>query len=140
MILGIETIKNFSVIEKALEIFSQEKLIVSLDMYQGKIFSNNKELKNENPLNIAKKLDELGINELILLDLFRVGQKMGGVPSLFHKIRQNFKGDILIGGGTKDITDLKRFKSENFSGVLIATALYDGTINIEEIKNLQKKY
>ncbi|MFX0104936.1 MAG: HisA/HisF-related TIM barrel protein, partial [Candidatus Hodarchaeota archaeon] len=76
-----------------------------------------------------------GIETIILLDLHRVGQKFGGIPPLYLDILRNFKGDVFVGGGIKDYRDLLNYKENNFSGVLIATALYDGTIKIERIKN-----
>ena len=105
-------------------------------MYKGKIISNLKELKNQNPLNLVKVLTKLDIKEIILLDLFRVGQKMGGIPPLYMKFRYQFKGDILIGGGVKEFNDLEMMRNNGFSGVLIATVLYDGSLNIDNLKHL----
>ncbi|MBA7635504.1 hypothetical protein ES703_43108 [subsurface metagenome] len=39
-----------------------------------------------------------------------------------------------MGGGIKNYTDILNIKEQNFSGVLIATALYDGTIEIENLR------
>ncbi|MFX1488341.1 MAG: HisA/HisF-related TIM barrel protein, partial [Promethearchaeota archaeon] len=74
------------------------------------------------------------IYEIILLDLFRVGQKLGGIPSSYIDLKEAFKGNIFVGGGIKDYQDLLLYKQTNFAGVLIATALYDGTINIEKVR------
>ncbi|MHA1491266.1 MAG: HisA/HisF-related TIM barrel protein [Promethearchaeota archaeon] len=135
LILGLETIKKYSVITKALKILSENKIIVSVDMYNGKIISNLKKMKPQDPLKVINTLKKLGIKELILLDLFRVGQKMGGIPPLYLKIREIFDGDILVGGGIKDLTDITLYKEKMFSGILIATALYDGTLNLKKLIN-----
>ena len=103
-------------------------------MYKGKIFSNNEKFSKKNPLSIITQLNELGVQELILLDLFRVGQKLGGIPPLFKEIQKNTSCSILIGGGIKDIKDLTDLNNNKFSGALIATALYDGTLKVEELK------
>ncbi len=34
-----------------------------------------------------------------------------------------------------EAVDILNYKNLNFAGVLIATALYDGTINIEKVSN-----
>jgi phosphoribosylformimino-5-aminoimidazole carboxamide ribotide isomerase len=135
LILGLETVNSFEVIKEGLKIFDQERIIVSIDMFKGKIKSYVKDLRKKSPLNIINKLEKFGIKELILLDLFRVGQKIGGIPSIYTKIRKIFDGNILVGGGIKDFNDLVYYKKNNFSGVLIATALYDGSINTEKLKN-----
>lgn len=136
LILGLETIKNFKVISQSLEILSINKIIVSIDMYKGEILSNAKDIKNQNPVDITKRIENLGIKSIILLDLFRVGQKIGGIPPLYLDILDNFNGDIFVGGGIKNFKNLLEYKEQNFSGVLIATALYDGTINIKKLRNL----
>ncbi len=134
LILGLETIKNLKAINKSIEFLGINKVIVSIDMYKGKILSNAKEFKNYPMLNVIEKIEMLGVKTLILLDLFRVGLKLGGVPQLYIDILQNFNGDIYVGGGIKNLNDILQYKEEGFSGVLIATALYDGTIEIEKLK------
>ncbi len=137
LILGLETINGYNVIKEGLKILEPDKLIVSIDMFKGEVISNVEELKDQNPLDIINKLEKYGIKEIILLDLFRVGQKIGGTPPLYIEIRERFKGDILVGGGIKSIKDLMKYNKNKFSGVLIATALYDGTIKAEEVKNFK---
>ena len=136
IIIGLETVKNLEVIREALSIVGRNKLILSIDMYKEKVISNAKGVKDKSPIEIAKIIEEIGVNELILLDLFRVGQKIGGIPKQYLKIQDIFGGNIFVGGGIKDYKDLIKYKKFNFAGVLIATALYDGTMNIEKVRNL----
>ena len=84
---------------------------------------------------IVRKIEDLGAINIILLDLFKVGQKIGGIPALYFKIRDVFNGEILVGGGIKNIQDIEEYKSNNFSGALIGTALHDGSIKIEELRS-----
>lgn len=136
LILGLESIDNFNLIKNGLEILGSDKIIVSIDMFKEKLVSNISEIKNKEPFKVINELEKLGVKELIVLDLFRVGQKLGGIPPVYLKIRHRFSGNILAGGGIRDLNDIKRYYKKKFSGVLIATALYDGTINIKKIKNL----
>ena len=137
LILGLETIQNCSVIGESLNLLGSNKVIVSIDMYNGKIISNIPALKNQNPIKLIDAIEHLGVKIVILLDLFRVGQKIGGIPPLYLEIRDRFEGDILVGGGIKNLEDVKRYKEENFSGILVATALYDGSLNIEDLKDFR---
>ena len=138
LILGLETLRDLKVITECLNLFDTNKIVVSVDMYNEVIQTNIKELKNQDILKVVRKIEDLGIVNIILLDLFKVGQKMGGISALYLKIREQFNGEILIGGGTKDLQDIKDYKSNNFSGVLIGTALHDGSIKIEELRNFLK--
>ena len=133
LIIGLETVESLEIIKRALSIMGKSKLVVSIDMYKEKVISNARGLRNKSIIEIIKKIEEIGIKELILLDLFRVGQKIGGIPQQFLEIQGSFKGSIYVGGGIKDYKDILNYKNLNFAGVLIATALYDGTIDIEEV-------
>ena len=139
LILGLETLKDLKVITKCLKLFNNNKIVVSIDMYNEVIQTNIKEIRNQDIFEIVRKIEDLGVVNIILLDLFKVGQKIGGIPALYLKIREDFNGKILVGGGIKDIQDIKKYKSSNFSGVLIGTALYDGSIKIEELRNFLKR-
>ncbi len=134
LILGLETIKNFKTISQSLQILNQNNIIISIDMYNGQILSNAKDIKTQSPIKLIKKFESLGIKKIILLDLFRVGQKIGGIPQLYLDILHNFNGDVYVGGGIKNYIDILNIREQNFSGVLIATALYDGTIEIENLR------
>ncbi|TFF93674.1 MAG: hypothetical protein EU543_03085, partial [Promethearchaeota archaeon] len=133
LIIGLETIKNLNTITKILNIVQKNRLLVSIDMFQEKIKAGNKDLNNSDPREIVTKLENLGISEIILLDLFRVGQKMGGVPKLFKNINKKFGGNVYIGGGVRNLNDIKEYKKLGFSGILIGTALYDGSINYKDL-------
>ena len=138
LILGLETLRDLKVIRGCLNLFDTNNIVVSVDMYNEVIQTNIREFKNQDILEVVSKIEDLGIVNIILLDLFKVGQKMGGISALYLKIREQFNGEILIGGGTKDLQDIKDYKSNNFSGVLIGTALHDGSIKIEELRNFLK--
>ena len=135
LILGLETLRDLEVITECLKLFDTNKIVVSVDMYNEVIQTNIKEFRNQDILEIVHKIEDLGVVKIILLDLYKVGQKMGGISALYLKIREQFNGEILVGGGIKDLQDIKEYRSNNFSGVLIGTALHDGSIKIEELKN-----
>jgi len=138
LILGLETLKDLKVITACLNLFNNDKIVVSIDMYKEVIKTNIKEIRYLDLLEVISKIEDLGVVNIILLDLFKIGQKLGGIPPLYSKIRQNFNGEILVGGGIKDIQDIKDYKTNKFSGVLIGTALHDGSINIEELRKILK--
>ena len=133
LILGLETINHLNVIKEAINLMGPEDLCISIDMYKGKIVTNLTEFKGQTPVKLIKILNNLNIKEIILLDLYRVGQKLGGIPPLYLKVRDKFQGEILVGGGIKDFNDIKSLYNHKFSGVLIGTALYDGSIKIDNL-------
>ncbi|MFX0019165.1 MAG: HisA/HisF-related TIM barrel protein [Promethearchaeota archaeon] len=138
LILGLETIQKIKTIEQSFKIFNKNKIIISLDMYKGIIITKINKLKNLTPLTVVRKLEKIGIKNIILLDLFKVGQKIGGIPPLYLKIKKNFNGNVLVGGGIKNLNDVLFYYENSFSGVLIGTAIYDGTINLKKLNIFTK--
>jgi phosphoribosylformimino-5-aminoimidazole carboxamide ribotide isomerase len=134
LILGLETIKSFNIIRQSLQVLNQNSIIISIDLYQGQVLSQSRDIKKYTLVDLVRKIESFGIKNIILLDLFRVGQKIGGIPPTYVKILQNFNGNIFVGGGIKNTKDILDYREQNFSGVLIATALYDGTIKIENLR------
>jgi phosphoribosylformimino-5-aminoimidazole carboxamide ribotide isomerase len=133
LIIGLETVYNLDVISNCFSFLPKNKIIISVDMYRKKIISNCKSLNNLDPIEVIEKLNNVGVFEIILLDLFRVGQKMDGIPKLYEKIKKTFTGKVLVGGGIKNLNDIKTYQKANYAGVLIGTALYDGTIDHEDL-------
>jgi len=136
LIIGLETIQSLGIIREALALLGQKNLIISIDMYKEKILTKATGLKNITSLEIINRIESLGVKKIILLDLFRVGQKIGGIPQQYLEIQDSFNGDIYVGGGIKDYKDILNYKQQNFTGILIATALYDETLNIEKVRNI----
>lgn len=140
IIIGLETLGNLEVIKSALNIFGKENTIISIDMYLENVITKIHEFKSKTISDIVKKIGDLGVCKIILLDLFRVGQKLGGISPLYLKIRKKFYGEIYVGGGIKDLSDIQTYYDHQFSGVLLGTALYDGTIQIKKLRDLINKY
>jgi phosphoribosylformimino-5-aminoimidazole carboxamide ribotide isomerase len=139
LILGLETLENKETILKSIKLDLFKNIYVSVDMYSEKIITRILEYQKTSILNIIKDLSDLGISKIVLLDLKRVGSKEGGIPVLYEEIRNRFQGEIFIGGGIKNLNDIRDYNHSGFSGVLIGTALYDGTINLRELAHLINK-
>ncbi len=138
IILGLETIQKIKTIKESFKIFNKNKIIISIDMYKERIISKINKLKNLTPLTVVRKLEKIGIKTIILLDIFKVGQKIGGIPPLYLEIKKNFDGNVLVGGGIKNLNDVQFYYEKGFSGVLIGTAIYDGTINLKKLNMFTK--
>ncbi|MCP8317013.1 MAG: hisA/hisF family protein, partial [archaeon] len=75
VVVGTETLTGFEVLKKILNFSGHERIIVSIDMKNGEILSKCKEIVRLSPEALAKRLKSMGIKELILLDLSRVGSE-----------------------------------------------------------------
>ncbi len=79
-------------------------------------------------------LDAAGIRSAIILEMDRIGAETG-VDSHFLAplIRRHQRMEILIGGGVRDIQDLRILRDIGAAGALVATAIHRGTISGDDL-------
>ncbi len=136
VIIGTETLLHLRFINEAVDCFGAEKVIVSLDLNNGKVLSKSAELASMGVLGLAYELQERGISELIVLDLARVGSGEGVDVALLEEIMRGLKVKLLVGGGVCDLTDLQNLNEIGVYGVLLATALHSGRISVEQLHGM----
>ncbi|MFX1294181.1 MAG: HisA/HisF-related TIM barrel protein [Promethearchaeota archaeon] len=133
IIIGTESLRSLSKLEEILSIISPKSLILSLDLKQGRILSKAKDLLSQSPIAVVHQFENLGIQEIIVLELTKVGSESGVMTTILQDILQETSIPIITGGGVRNIQDLKILKDAGISGVLIATALHKGTITPQDL-------
>jgi phosphoribosylformimino-5-aminoimidazole carboxamide ribotide isomerase len=134
VIIGTETLPSISFVGEAVKSLGKEQVVVSLDLKGEKVISGVELGNLGNPLDVLREIQEIGVEQIILLDLARVGSGEGVNMSLLIEILKNRKVRVLVGGGVRDITDLVELRNMGVFGVLVATALHSGKITLAELK------
>jgi phosphoribosylformimino-5-aminoimidazole carboxamide ribotide isomerase len=134
VIIGTETLLSLVFLKDAVNIFGKNKIIMSLDLADGKILNRFNLKDQKRPLAFLKTVEDLGVSQIIILDLSRVGSEKGVNNSLIERIIENLNFNVYVGGGIRDIEDLIKLKQLGVSGTLIGTALYSNTINIHDLR------
>jgi phosphoribosylformimino-5-aminoimidazole carboxamide ribotide isomerase len=104
-------------------------LVLSVDLRDGRLISPRPELAGRDPIAAASLATELGVRELVVIDLARVGSNSGpplrAVADLAAALPELA---IYAGGGVRDDADLRALESAGATGALVATALHEGRI------------
>ena len=134
-IVGLETWPLLSSLEMLLATAGEENIIFSLDMKDGRPVSKFRDMTNDDPADIGACVLEAGVREMIVLDLGSVGMK-SGLPTLelcreLNDFAPNSR--LITGGGVRNPDDLKQLVDEPIDGILVASALHDGSITAEDI-------
>jgi phosphoribosylformimino-5-aminoimidazole carboxamide ribotide isomerase len=137
VIIGTETLSSTLVVEEAVRIFGSDKIMISLDMCRQRLLGKLNLAKSMDPIAVLRAFQDMNVKKAIVLDLARVGSKEGIDETLLDKILKNFNLEIYVGGGVRDSADLHRLSSLGVSGVLVATALHNGSIHVDEVKPYQ---
>ena len=87
-------------------------------------------------LELAGNLQGVGVGELIVLDLARVGSGEGVDFVLLEQLLKKVNMRVLVGGGIRDLADLVKLKELGVHGALVATALHSGKITMNELREM----
>lgn len=132
-VVGFETCRVPEILTETLLEPLRRPVAFSLDLRHGQLLGDWKAWGLENDrdaLALARRVIGTGVGALIVLDLARVGTGTGaGTDDLLRAIRAEFPDiDLIAGGGVRTWADVERLGEAGATGVLVASALHDGTL------------
>jgi phosphoribosylformimino-5-aminoimidazole carboxamide ribotide isomerase len=134
LVIGTETLQSKNFVAQVVEIFGSAHVVVSLDLKGEKMLVKLGFDGSLSPVCLLKDFKEMGISQVIVLDLTRVGSGEGVNTDFLKKVIADVGVDVYVGGGVRDINDLVELRNLGVSGALIATTLHTGKITIEQLK------
>ena len=132
-VVGFETCQTEQVLTDILFKPPPRTVAFSLDLKAGRLHGNWAAwgLKGDLAVSrLARRVHGLNVRTLIVLDLARVGTGTGcGTEELLRQLRDEFPDlDLIAGGGVRAHEDVERLGEAGATGVLVASALHDGTL------------
>ena len=104
-------------------------VVLSVDLRDGRLVSRDPDLAGRNPAAVVPLAQALGVDELLVIDLARVGSGSGPPLHAVAELAAALPGTaIYAGGGVRDDGDLRALESAGAAGALVATALHEGRI------------
>ncbi|CAD6491514.1 MAG: Histidine biosynthesis protein [Candidatus Argoarchaeum ethanivorans] len=108
---------------------------VSIDIKYGRVLATNRATLK--PIDIVSILNKLEINNIIVLDLDRVGTSSGFNIELLEELCTQSEHDILAGGGIRNMEDIETLDNIGVRGALIATAIHNESIPTKILNRYQ---
>ena len=140
VILGSAAIKDPNFLRKACEKF-KNKIALGLDAKKGKILvSGWKETTNQTAEDYLRNVNEYCFSRVIYTDIDRDGTKTGPNLEETINIAKISSSPVVVSGGIASIEDIKKIKTLNefnIEGVIVGKAIYDGDIDINELRELE---
>lgn len=140
IVAALETSPGAAHLQSLCEKFGADRVVFSLDLKAGQPVGRLGESENSDPLEIAQSAVAAGITRMIVLDLAGVGVGQG-VPTgpLCRQLLQLYPElQLITGGGVRSVNDACELKQLGVWGVLIASALHDGSFTREDLRNLHE--
>lgn len=135
-VVGSETLEELDNLKDILEGVGRGRVIASVDAKGGRVLSKCDELNGRDPEVVAKIFEDVGVRELIFLELRRVGTESGVDLLPLERILKEVEIPVMVGGGIGSIEDILELRNIGASGVLVATSLHEGNITKEDIERL----
>ena len=134
IVVGSETLRSLGFVSQAVSAFGEDKIVVSIDQKGGKVLSASDSIALMDAVSFAQQLASLGVRQIILLDLDRVGTEYGINRIVLRTLLEQTSVEVLVGGGIRSLQELEQLKTLGVSGALVATVLHNGKVTVDELK------
>lgn len=134
MVIGTLAVREPAAAADAIKRFGAESVAVALDAREGKVATHGwTELSEQTPVELGKRLREMGAAHALYTDISRDGGMAGVNITDTVALAQSTGLQVIASGGVStlaDIADLAR--SGAVAGAIIGMALYQKTFTLED--------
>lgn len=139
VILGTAALEDEAFLKQAIHTY-QEKIAVGIDCKDGFVCGNGWLSESQwNYIDFAKKMEELGVQTIIVTDISKDGTMMGPNVEMLKALKQTVNMQIIASGGIKDITHIEALKQLEIYGAITGKAMYAKTLSLPEAIALCKE-
>lgn len=117
--------------------FGNDKIILGADCLNRKIATQGwLETSELDVIDYISDYVSKGISNVICTDISKDGMLQGTSNELYESILEQTKVNLIASGGVTTISDLELLKTLGCEGAIIGKALYEGTIKMENLREL----
>ncbi|PDZ41106.1 1-(5-phosphoribosyl)-5-[(5-phosphoribosylamino)methylideneamino]imidazole-4-carboxamide isomerase [Bacillus cereus] len=138
VILGTAALYDNSFLEEAVRLY-KEKIIVGIDAKNGFVATRGwLDLSEISYVSLAKQMESLGVQTIVFTDISKDGTLTGPNFEQLAILQKSVGIRLIASGGVASIQDVKKLNDMNIYGVIIGKALYEKTIDLEEVLQVTK--
>lgn len=132
VILGTIAIEDEELLKKAVSVYN-EKIAVGIDCKDGKVYGRGwLEGSNLDYIEFAKKMESIGVKNIIVTDISKDGTLEGPNLEMLKKLKETVNIDITASGGIRDIQNIKDLNKIGLYGAITGKAIYANTLSLKE--------
>lgn len=140
VIIGTSALSNPDFVKKAVEKYG-DRIAVGIDAKDGMVAVNGwEEVSSVSALDLAKKMEELGVAYIIYTDIATDGMLKGpNKEAMAEMVQAVPKVNIIASGGVTTIEDVEVLIETGVEGAIIGKALYTDKIDLAEAVEKAKR-
>ena len=132
VILGTAAVTDEGFLRTAVDTFG-EKIAVGIDIKDG--FVAIKGWTEQSAFtcdSFFEKMQGLGVKAVICTDISKDGAMPGTNLSLYRRLSETYRMDIVASGGVSTLSDVKALRAMDLYGAIIGKAYYTGAIDLRQ--------
>ncbi|PKO99576.1 MAG: 1-(5-phosphoribosyl)-5-[(5-phosphoribosylamino)methylideneamino]imidazole-4-carboxamide isomerase [Bacteroidetes bacterium HGW-Bacteroidetes-8] len=135
VICGSIAVENPSLFKEMLKIFGSERLILGVDIRDGKIAIKGWKKESDSDLfEIISNYAKIGVSQLICTDISKDGMLCGPAFDIYSSLKREFPGiELIASGGVSSLQDIVKLKECGADGVIVGKALYENRVDLKEL-------
>lgn len=134
VILGTKALQDKEMVQKALELYGG-KIVVGIDAKEGYVAVNGwTKTSDVTAIDFALEMESMGVETIVYTDISRDGMLQGPNFKGISELKQRVGIDIIASGGVATMEDVHLLSHIGVAGVIIGKALYEGRIDLVEMK------
>ncbi|MBJ8051521.1 1-(5-phosphoribosyl)-5-[(5-phosphoribosylamino)methylideneamino]imidazole-4-carboxamide isomerase [Bacillus cereus] len=138
VILGTAALYDKAFLEDAVRLYKEE-IIVGIDAKNGFVATRGwLDVSEISYIDLAKQMESLGVQTIVFTDISKDGTLTGPNFEQLELLQKSVGIRVIASGGVTSIQDVKRLNDMNIYGVIIGKALYEKTIDLEEVLQVTK--
>lgn len=132
VILGSVALRDASLVRQAVAAYGAQ-IAVGIDARDGMVAAEGwVETSRVSDVELAKRMEEAGVQCLICTDIARDGMLSGPNLEQLARIQQAVKCDIVASGGVTDLSDIVALRDCGLYGAICGRSIYKGTLSLRE--------
>lgn len=134
--IGSVAVKKPELLEKWLEKYNDNKIILGADVKNGRISINGWKEEGEDLLMpFLKRYTDKGVDNVLCTDISKDGMLQGPAIQLYKDIMAEFPTlHLIASGGVSCIEDIEALNQAGIPAVVFGKAIYEGKIKMEELE------
>ncbi len=115
-----------------------KRIIAALDIKEGRVVKgiNFKNLRDAgDPVQLAKRYEDEGIDEIVFLDITASNEKRGILMDIVKEVAEEVHVPFTVGGGLKDLQGVRELVKNGADKVFINTAAFQEPELIREVSD-----
>ncbi|HFK1451677.1 TPA: 1-(5-phosphoribosyl)-5-[(5-phosphoribosylamino)methylideneamino]imidazole-4-carboxamide isomerase [Bacillus pacificus] len=138
VILGTVALYDKTFLEEAVFLY-KEKIIVGIDAKNGFVATRGwLDVSEISYIDLAKQMENVGVQTIVFTDISKDGTLTGPNIEQLELLQKSVSTRLIASGGVASIQDVKKLNDMNIYGVIIGKALYEKTIDLEEVLEVTK--